>query len=461
LEGLLRDFGLESVRAEPIPITRWEAREARLEVAARGAAFETLEAFPIPYVAFTGPEGVEGPLVFADRRTLFHGAARKAWKGAVVVTEIGFPPLPLGLLLKLARGLYDPHGTASQVNHPATWVRLGWHLYGEAVRAGAVGFVGVLTDQVGGSARMYAPYGFKEKDIMAKPLPGFWVGREKGRTLVAAARAGGMRARLLLGGVREPGVTHNIVGEVAPQEPPLQGPGTEEVVVLSCHHDSPFASPVEDASGVAVVLALARHFAQNPLARRRLVVVLTAGHFYGSIGTRTFIREHPEVVRRAAAEITIEHVGKEATEDASGRLVPTGLPEASGIFVPFSNAVRDLVLEAVRRHDLHRSVLLPAEGPLGPYPPTDGGDWWEAGVPVVNHISNPVYLLTDDDAIEWVDRERLPVVAATFEEVLRRLDGLPREAIAARDARASFALMRVLRHLVHAKTTKLGRHPVY
>jgi hypothetical protein len=246
---------------------------------------------------------------------------------------------------------------------------------------------------------------------------------------------------------------------VAPQAGGDSSP--EEVVVLSCHHDSPFASPVEDATGVAVVLALARHFAKAPLARRRLVVVLTAGHFYGSLGTRTFIREHPDVVRRAAVEISIEHIAREAAEGPDGRLVPTGLPEATGIFVPFSDAVRDVVLAAVTREDLHRTVLLPAEGPLGPYPPTDGGDWWEAGVPVVNHISNPVYLLTDDDALEWVDRERLPQVAATFAGVLRGLDALPRERIAARDAKASFALMRVLRHVVHAKTTKLGRHPVY
>ncbi|MDY0003635.1 MAG: M28 family peptidase, partial [Polyangia bacterium] len=343
LEGMLRGFGLESVRSEPIPITRWEAGESRLEVASPGGAFQPVDSYPIPYVAFTGPQGVEGPLVFADRRTLFHRGARRAWRGAVVVTEIGFPPLPLGLLLRLARGLYDPHGTAGQVSHPATWVRLGWHLYGEAVRAGAKGFIGVLSDQPGGSARMYAPYGFKEKDIMEKPLPAFWVGREAGSSLVGLARSGGARARLLLRGVREPGVTHNIVGEIPPREPSPGGKGAEEVMVLSCHHDSPFASPVEDASGVAVVLGLARRLAKEPLAKRRLYVVLTAGHFYGSIGTRTFIREHPEVVGRTAVGVTIEHIGKEAVEDTSGRLAPTGLPEATGIFVPFSDAVRDIV----------------------------------------------------------------------------------------------------------------------
>lgn len=475
LEGMLRSFGLEAVRSEPIPITVWEATDSCLEVSQPGGPFEELEAFPIPYVAFTGDSGVEGPLVYADRRTLRHGAALDSWRGAVVVTEIGFPPLPLGLLLRLAAGLYDPHNTASAVSHPATWVRLGWHLYAEARKAGAVGFLGVLSEQPGGTSRMYAPYGFKEKDILDKPLPGFWVGREAGQELISRARQGGVRARLRIKGVREPGFTHNVVGEIPPRSAFAGGQGreggrevgdrsiegAEEVVVLSCHHDSPFTSPVEDASGVAVVLGLAKHFARAPLANRRILVLLTAGHFYGSIGTRTFIREHPEIVRQVAAEISIEHIGKEATEDASGRLVPTGLPEATGIFVPFSGAVRDTVLSAVRKNDLHRSVLLYAEGPLGPYPPTDGGDWWEAGVPVINHISNPVYLLTDDDAFCWVDKERLPVVAATFAEILEGLDALSRQAIAARDKVASFALMRVLRHLVHAKTTKFGLHPVY
>jgi hypothetical protein len=459
LMGLLEQFGLTNVRAEPIPITHWEAKKARLEVAAKGGPFTTVSAFPIPYVVFTGDEGVEGPLVFADRRTFHHGAARRQWRGAVVVTEIGFPPLPLGLLRHLALGVYDPGNLVAKVNHPATWVRLGWHLYREAARAGAVGFVGVLGDQPGGTARMYAPYGFKEMDILDRPLPGFWVGRGAGAALLEQIRLGGARARLHVTGTRVPGLTHNLVGEVAPRQ--AAAPGPEEVVVLSCHHDSPFDSPVEDASGVSVVLALARHFAREPLAHRRLIVVLTAGHFYGSLGTRTFIREHPDVVRRTVVEVSIEHVAREAAEDAAGRLVATGHPEATGIFVPFADAVRDVVLEAVRRHDLTRTVLLPAEGPLGPYPPTDGGDWWASGVPVVNHISNPVYLLTDDDALEWVDRDRLPRVAGTFAEVIARLDDFPRERIAARDAPLSQALMWVLRHVIQAKTTHLGQHPVY
>jgi hypothetical protein len=253
-------------------------------------------------------------------------------------------------------------------------------------------------------------------------------------------------------------VTHNVVGEIPGA---LSGSPDEEVLVLSCHHDAPFTSPVEDGSGIAVVLALAKHFAAARGLWRRLVVLLTAGHFYGSIGTRTFIAEHPEIVRSAAAGISIEHVAREAMEDEAGRLVPSGRPEATGVFIPPNRRVAGALLRAFEAHDVRRVALLPAEGPLGDYPPTDGGDWHAAGVPVVNAIANPVYLLTDDDALSWVDAPRMARMAAAFADVLRRLDTLPRAAIAAVDSRSYHLLMKGLERIVQARTTLFGLHPLY
>ncbi len=448
LEAQLRAFGLEAVRKEPLPITCWEATTVRLEVDG-GAGFAPFETFPIPFAAFTPADGLEAELVFADRERWFQ---RDDWRGKVVVTEIGFPPLDAGKMMLVGLGAFDPDHNIRQTNHPATFVRLGWHLYREAHRRGALGFVGILRDQPGGSARMYGPYGFREQDILDKPLPGVWVGRKEGVELRRMAEAGA-RARLHLCGTRAPGYTHNVVGEI---------PGeTDETLVLSCHHDSPFSSPVEDASGVAVVLALARHFAERRELKRRLVVLLSAGHFYGSIGTRSFIRDHAEVVRRTAMEISIEHIAREAVEDAAGNLVPTGLPEPTGIFVPFNRTVADLTLGAMAEHGVDRVVMLPAEGPFGNYPPTDGGDWYEAGVPVINFISNPVYLLTDDDALKWVDRERLPRVAQAFADLVRKLDAVPFDEIRAEPLKARKLLMKLLRHVSWAKTTRFGRQPVY
>lgn len=447
----LEDFGLESVRKEPIPITYWNAEEYQLEVGVRDD-LKPMECFPIPYTRFTPESGIEALTVYADPRKLLH---RDDWSGKIVVTQIGFPDLDATLLQRLGLGVYDPDDTIKSFDHPATWVRLGWHLYRKAVRRGAVGFIGVIKDQPGGGCRMYAPYGFREKDIMDKPIPGLWVGREEGRRLATMVRSGDVYARIKSLGIEEPGVMHNVLGDIL-------GRSDDESMFLSCHHDSPFVSPVEDGSGVAVVLAIARHFAQAKSLERRLVVGFTGGHFYGSLGTRNFIEKHRhDIVARTAVALCIEHIALEAVEDAKGTLGPSGLPEAAGIFVPLNRLVADAVLESVTSHDLGRSILLPAEGPLGDYPPTDGGDWYEAGIPVVNYICNPVYLLTDDDALDWVDKNRLAVAAGTFVDIIEKLDAMPRHAIGEVDSKLYLLKMKMVKHIARNKTTLFGLKPVY
>jgi hypothetical protein len=447
----LRAAGLETVRKEPIPITYWEAQDSLLELD-EGDGLRPIDAHWIPYAAFTPEHGIEASLVYADPKRLIQGGD---WQGKIVVTDIAFPPLDLSLLLKISLGSYDPDGTLQDVKHPATWVRLNWYLYREAHKRGAVGFIGIMNDQPGGSCRMFAPYGFKEQDITDKPLPGFWASRDDGPRLRAAAGKGTGRVRMTLTGVREEGITNNVVGEIPG--------GTDEVVVLSGHHDSPFDSPVEDASGCSVVLALAKHFAgRQPELKRRLVVLFSAGHFYGSIGTRSFIKNHrDDIVRKAVLEISIEHIAKEAVEGENGQLVPSGRPEAAGIFVPFNRAMVDAVLESVEAHGVDRVLLLPPEGPLGEYPPTDGGDWYEAGVPVINFISNPVYLLNAEDSLEWVARDRLAKVAGAFADIIRKVDGMPGEAIGHVQFRRYKLMMKCLKHLTRAKTTRFGTRPVY
>ena len=131
------------------------------------------------------------------------------------------------------------------------------------------------------------------------------------------------------------------------------------------------------------------------------------------------------------------------------------------MFVSFSRAIADAVLAGVEAHGMGRVILLPAEGPLGNYPPTDGGDWFEAGVPVINCISNPVYLLTDQDALEWVDHDRLPKAAAAFDAILRRLDAEPREALASTKSWPYRLAMKGLRLVTTATLCRLGTRPLH
>jgi hypothetical protein len=448
--GLLKDFGLDAVRKEPIPVVYRETQKAVLELD-EGEGFKPLQAQWIPFSAYTPGQGIEGNLVYADPAKILHGGD---WKGKVVLTDICFPDLDVKLIAKFSLGRYDPEGTMLDIKHPATWVRINWHLYKKAFEKGAIGFIGILKDQPGGSYRMYAPYGFKEKNILDKPLPGFWVSRNDGPRLRELAKKGDTRVRMVHTGTQRSETTYNIVGEIAGRN--------DEIVILHCHHDSPFKSPVEDASGCSVVLALARYFAKEKNNKRKIIILFTAGHFYGSIGTRTFIQDHlKDIVPRVALEITIEHIAKEALENARGELVPSGQPEGTGIFVPFNRGMVNAVLDSVRNNAVDRVFLLPPEGPLGDYPPTDGGDWYEAGVPLVNIISNPVYLLNEEDDLEWVMQERLPKVAGAVADIVHRTDDMTKEAIGLVELSGFKLKMKLIKQLVKMKTTRLGTRPVY
>ncbi len=450
LMGQLKSFGLEAIHKEPIPIVYRETKKAILELD-EGEGFKSVKAQWIPFSAYTPEQGIEGNLVYADPKKLLQGGD---WKGKIVLTDISFPMLDVALIAKFSLGQYDPEGTLLDVKHPATWVRINWHFYKKAIKKGAIGFIGIIKDQPGGSYQMYAPYGFKEKNILDKPLPGFWVSRNDGPRLRELAKKGETRVRMIHTGEHRSEITNNIVGEIAGNN--------DEIVILHSHHDSPFKSPVEDASGCAVVLALAKHFAKEKNNKRKIVILFTAGHFYGSIGTRTFIRDHlKDIVPKVALEITIEHIAKEAVENADGELVFSGQPEGTGIFVPFNKGMVNAVLESVKKNSVDRVFLLPPEGPLGDYPPTDGGDWYEAGVPLVNIISNPVYLLNVEDDLEWVMQERLPKVAGAVADIVRKTDNMSKEAIGLVEFSGFKFKMKLIKQLVKMKTTKFGTRPVY
>ena len=72
-----REFELESVSMEPVPITVWSAQTWSLEV--EGKAFPS---FYVPSTGFTGPDGVSGKLVYVGKGRpgahFFNGSAATA-----------------------------------------------------------------------------------------------------------------------------------------------------------------------------------------------------------------------------------------------------------------------------------------------------------------------------------------------------------------------------------------------
>ncbi|MEW6270209.1 MAG: M28 family peptidase [Thermodesulfobacteriota bacterium] len=264
------------------------------------------------------------------------------------------------------------------------------------IEAGAGAFVGIVrtpweTD------RLYAPYDAEPRDV-----PAVWISAANGDRLLALLRGGRARGRLRAASSVAEATSHNVTGV-------LRGPSDDWVIVGS-HHDGPWASAVEDASGVALVLAQARYWAGIPEIERphNLLFLLNAGHMAGGAGLRRFTTVNEAFIReRVVLELHLEHVAREArVEDA--RLVPTDAPEWRWWFTSFIPPLEEIVADAICREDLGRSLLMPPQGfpPGNARPPTDAARFHPLS-PIVSLLSAPMYLFDPADTVEMVHEESL------------------------------------------------------
>ena len=386
------DFGLENVRTEPAEIPFWEPGRWSLTVWG-GRPGEApgldLACFPLPHAAPTS--GLEAQLV------PFEAQSPEQVKGGIALYDLPLMRLPHATLAGLATWSYDPNDTFADSIQVLPFGHERQAVMEPAMAAGAVAFVGALTDYPSDSHDYYVPY-----DGVARPISGVWISGSDGGRLRQMLAAGPVQARLTVESVRQPSTTHNVVGEL---------PGVDdETVIIGSHHDGPWASAVEDGSGIALVLAQAEYWARVPHQDRphRLVFLLNAAHMVAGAGARAFIEAHRADLARTVLEVHLEHAAKEYAEE-DGRLKPTGHPEARWWFTSRIPRLETAVRGAIEAEDLRRSLILPPTA-FGPRPTTDGGNFHLAGVPIVNFLTAPFYLFDSQDTLDKVDHAHLAAI---------------------------------------------------
>ncbi len=85
---------------------------------------------------------------------------------------------------------------------------------------------------------------------------------------------------------------------------------TDEDIIVMAHHDAVFEGAEDNASGMAVMLALAEYFSKIPKEQRRRTIkfVTTAGHHNGSFGTAWMHENRASFLAKTALMINCEHV---------------------------------------------------------------------------------------------------------------------------------------------------------
>ena len=424
-----RDIGLEDVRLEPIDVLRCEPTEWSLEVVAADGSTSELDCFPVPYAAPV--DGLEVELATYDR------ANPGVVAGKASLYDVTLLRLPGNFMADKGTGLppgttpqsrsYDPEGTLAQP-HVIPFGADIVEVMEPSMAAGAAAFIGVLTDYPGDSYEYYVPYDAHERD-----LPGMWIRGSDGARLRDLLAAGPVTVRLSVATDVRTVESANVVGDL---------PGADdEIVLIASHHDGPWASAVEDGSGIALVLAQATYWAAQPEAARphHLRFLLQGGHMAGGAGLGAYVTEHADELPSIVLEVHLEHAAIDVAAPDGGTgasaddLEPTGLATPRWWFTSRKPELEASVLDALTTEQLDRSMVV-APDAFGEMPPTDGALYHREGVPVVNFLAAPFYLFDSMDTMDKIDREHLVPITRAAAQIVASTAGT-----SAADMRAGIA----------------------
>ena len=192
-----------------------------------------------------------------------------------------------------------------------------------------------------------------------------------------SAAVAGVKVRVEVTVVRERGTALNVIGLLPGTDSTLR----DQAIVIGAHYDhlgrggETSLAPDQigqihhgaddNASGVAVVMTLARAFAAAGGAPRTLVFAAFSGEELGLLGSAEYVRRPAVPLDRTVLMVNLDMVGRLR----EGRLYIGGIDSGTGL--------RSIVTEATR------NLSLALELPASPFGPSDHTSFYVAGCPVL------------------------------------------------------------------------------
>jgi hypothetical protein len=408
--------GIE-VHRDTYTLPRWEATS--LAISAQGPGRPSRSFHPTsayPYSGKTTAAGITGPLVDLGRTTANEiGGSRPVTlpsdiRGKIALLQSPVHGFPFGANFKIW-GAYKSDVTLPDRITEAIWQNRSAPPLDPFKEAGAAGLIlsweGISDENAEGQ---YAPFGHKFAD-----LPCLWVGEKTGAELRQIAAQGG-QATMTLEATITPNTSTDTVYGILP------GSG-DEIILVHTHSDGPNA--VEENGPVGVV-ALAKYLASLPKGtlKRTYLFTMTTGHMAGAYvpSFRGFIAKHPDLMKRIAGALVIEHLGSRHWIDRDGAYVPSGQNQTTMILTQ-SRTLADLALQSCSGTIDDRIIA------VNPYQHRYTGESSgviEYGIPTIGIMPAPSYLLKESAhaGIEKIDPLLFRVQLENFTRMLRAMDGM-------------------------------------
>jgi hypothetical protein len=263
------------------------------------------------------------------------------------------------------------------------------------------------------------------RDFSNCGVPCFNLGTDDGRFLTsvmeratAAGTLADLRTTISLDTEMIDGLKgHNTVGGVA-------GRRQDEVVIVNAHADGWFDAAGDNGDGLAVLVALARHFAKpENRPERTLLFVASGGHHGGGLnGPGNLVRMHPELKNTVVLVLNLEHIAQLRFSNDPFKVEGVEQPMGFGI----SNeapAIADIARRGMQRYGfaLRPTFSASIAGDLGGYAPL--------GVPRVQAIhSGPMYH-TSGDTLDTISTPGLERAARFYAFFINEAAKLPKDAL--------------------------------
>jgi hypothetical protein len=202
------------------------------------------------------------------------------------------------------------------------------------------------------------------------------------------------------------------------------GTSDGENIIVNAHADGWYDAAGDNGDGLAVLVAMARHFAkpENRLDRTLVFVASGGHHSTGLNGPSNFVRMNPALTGKTVLVLNLEHIAQLRIRSGQWQVEPSEQPMNFGVSnsAPF---LIDLAKRGVERYGFNLNPTFSASvpGDLGGYAPLN--------VPRVQAIhSGPMYH-TSGDVLETISVPGLERAARFYRYFLAEVSKAPRTDI--------------------------------
>ena len=213
----------------------------------------------------------------------------------------------------------------------------------------------------------------------------------------------------------------------------IPGSESDETIIINAHVDAWFDGAGDNGDGLAVQVALARHFSKpENRTKRTLVFVASAGHHTSGLnGPRNFVDLNPTLAENSVVAINIEHVAqrnfvparsvgsdgyRDFVADVGEAPIVAGITNSA----PF---LEGLFVSGVQRYGTNfvSETNTMASG--------EGGGYRSLNAPIVTTMQAPPLYHTSGEVLEAISEPGLERMARFLAYFIKAVDAAPRSAI--------------------------------